>query len=319
MRILLVDTTLYAPVSPFFVEAARDLGYEHLFIDDAPYLRPLETSLIHKVGYRVLHWRPLTSWSLNRALLAEARRFRPDLMVVVKGTYIMPATLRRIKEDTGAILINYATDDPFNRANATPDLTHGIPAYDVYACTKRVIMDDVRRAGCRTVVHKMVGYKPSVHFPEPPATDDEARRFRSDVVLIGGADRDRLQDLQPLLAACDISPALYGGTGPGTASSGRTRGGSLSDGTTAWRWEALRSPSAWCAGSTETGTPCAALRSRHVEHLCWRNEQTSISPCSAKARKRPSSVHRMSCWTRYGTTWLTTRRGSGSPGRATRA
>jgi spore maturation protein CgeB len=210
-RLLLVDTTLYAPVSPFFVAAARDLGYGHVFFDDAPYMRPLETSLLHKVGYRMLLRRPLTLWSLNRALLAEARRFRPDLMVVVKGAYIMPTTLRRIKEDTGAVLVNYATDDPFNRAVATPDLRRAIPVYDIYACTKRRIMDDVRRAGCGTVVHTMFGYQPSLHFPEAPATIDEARRFQSDVVFVGTADRDRVRDLKPMLAAHDVSFAFYGG------------------------------------------------------------------------------------------------------------
>jgi len=210
-RMLLVDTTLYAPVSPFFVDAAEGLGYEPIFVDEAPFLRPLETSFIHKVSYRLLHRRPLTSWSFNRILLTEARRFRPDLMVVVKGAYVMPSTLRRIKEDTGAILANYATDDPFNRANATPDLVAGIPFYDVYASTKRAVIDDIRRAGGRTVIHTMVGYKPSVHFPEAPATSEEAERFRSDVVLVGGADRDRIQDLHPLLDASGVSLAFYGG------------------------------------------------------------------------------------------------------------
>lgn len=210
-RMLLVDTTLYAPVSPFFVDAAGELGYEPLFFDEAPYLRPLNTSLLHKVGYRLLHRRPPTRWRYNRDLLAAARRFRPDVVVAVKGAYIMPATLRRIKEETGAALINFATDDPFNRANRTPDLAAGIPLYDVYACTKTTIMDDVRRAGGRTVIHTMVGYNPSAHFPEAAATPDEARRFASDVALIGGADRDRLRDLEPLLAMGDVSLALYGG------------------------------------------------------------------------------------------------------------
>ncbi len=208
---LLVDTTLYAPVSPFFVDAAAQLGYDVSFFDEAPYLRPLETSWAQKVGYRLLHRRPLTWWRYNRALLAEARRFSPDLVVVVKGAYIMPSTLRRIKETTGATLINYATDDPFNRANRTPDLVGGIPAYDLYACTKRAIMDDVRAAGCPTVIHTMFGYNPAVHFPEAPATPDESRRFGSDVALIGGADRDRLRDLEPLLGAPGVSIALYGG------------------------------------------------------------------------------------------------------------
>jgi spore maturation protein CgeB len=210
-RMLLVDTTLYAPVSPFFVEAAGELGYEPLFIDEAPYLRPLQTSLLQKVGYRALHRRPLTRWRYNRDLVTAARRFRPGLAVVVKGAYIMPSTLRRIKKETGAVVVNYATDDPFNKANATPDLVAAIPTYDVYACTKTAIMDDVTRAGGRTVVHTMVGYNPSIHFPEAAATADEARRFASDVVLVGGADRDRLRDLEPLVAARDVALALYGG------------------------------------------------------------------------------------------------------------
>jgi spore maturation protein CgeB len=50
-----------------------------------------------------------------------------------------------------------------------------------------------------------------VHFPETPATPDEARRFASDVVLVGGADRDRIADLEPLLGLPDVSLALYGG------------------------------------------------------------------------------------------------------------
>lgn len=210
-RLLLLDTTLYAPVSPFFVDAAADLGFEHHFVDEAPYLRPLETSLLHKVGFRLLHRRPLTRWRYNRALLAAARRFDPELVLTVKGAYIMPATLRRIKEETGAVLINYATDDPFNPANATPDLVAGISVYDIYACTKRAIANDVKRAGAQTVVHTMFGYKPSVHFPETPATPAEAQRFTSDVVFAGGADRDRLRDLEPLLAVGGLSLAFYGG------------------------------------------------------------------------------------------------------------
>ena len=208
---LLVDTTLYSPASPFFVDPAAAHGYDTLFVDEAPYLRPLETSLVHKAAYRLLHRRPLLRGRFNRALLSAARRFGPDAVVAVKGAYIMPSTLRRIKKDTGAVLVNYATDDPFNTANATPDLLHGIPAYDVYACTKRAIMDDVRRAGGRTVVHTMFAYNPSTHFPEAPATEDEVRRFGSDVAFVGGADPDRLRDLQPLLGARGLSPAFYGG------------------------------------------------------------------------------------------------------------
>ncbi len=211
MRILLVDTTLYAPVSPLFLDAVRDLGEDYRFVDEAPYLRPLDTSLVHKIGYRLLRRRPLTRWAFNRTLLTEAIRFRPTCVLAVKGASIMPATLRRIKEATGAILVNYATDDPFNPANATPDLLRGIPCYDLYACTKSAILDDVRDAGCQHVIHTMVGYKPSIHFPEAPATEEDVRRFRSDVAFIGGADESRRSALRSLLALPGLSLALYGG------------------------------------------------------------------------------------------------------------
>lgn len=211
MRILLVDTTLYAPASPLFLDAVRESGCEFRFVDEAPFLRPLEQSLIHKVGYRLLLRRPLTSWAFNRTLLDEARRFRPHLVLAVKGTYIMPAVLRAIKQETHAFLVNYATDDPFNRANAIPDLRRSISCYDLYACTKRAIMPDIRRAGCPHVAYVRFAYQPAVHFPERPATDAEAEHVRSDVVLIGGADRDRLPYVEALAGIPDLSLALYGG------------------------------------------------------------------------------------------------------------
>ncbi len=211
MRILLVDTTLYEPATPLFLDALRELGCDYRFVDEAAFTRPLERSLLHKVGYRVLHRRPLTSWRFNRVLLSEARRFRPQLVLAVKAPYIMPSTLRRIKRETGARLVNYATDDPFNPANTTPDLLGGIPCYDLYACTKRAIMEDVRRAGCDNVAYVPFGYNPSVHFPEAPATPAERESFRSDVVLVGGADPDRLPYVEALARLDGLSLALYGG------------------------------------------------------------------------------------------------------------
>ena len=211
MRILLIDSTLHEPVSPLFLDAIRGLGCEYRFMDEGPFLQPLEKSLIHKIAYRLLHRRPPTYWAFNRTLLEEARRFHPHLMLAVKSPYIMPGVLRRIKEETGALLVNYATDDPFNKVNSTPDLIRGIPCYELYASTKRAIMVDIRRAGCPHVAYVRFGYKPSVHFPEFPATESEAKRFQSDVVLIGGADNDRLPYVEAISRLGDVSLALYGG------------------------------------------------------------------------------------------------------------
>ena len=216
MRILLFDSTVYAPVSPLFLEALEELsreeGHEFVFFDEAPYVRGVNSSLIQKVAFRLLRRRPLAYRRLNRDLLATVLRFRPDVVVIVKGAFVAPQTLGHIKEKTGAVLVNYATDDPWNPRVNTPDLVRAIPYYDLYACTKRAIMPDVRAAGCPRVTFVPFGYKPSVHYPEKPATPEEHVRFDSDVVFIGTCDADRVAYLEALVKTLpDLCLHLYGG------------------------------------------------------------------------------------------------------------
>lgn len=216
MRILLVDSNLHYPVNPLFLEGlnqlAEEQGYEYEFVDQGKFLEPLERLLVHKVAYRLLGRRPLTYWIFNRALLASVNRFRPDVILVVKGAHVSPATLRSIKRESGAFLINYATDDPFNPAVNTRGLINGIALYDLYACTKRAIMDDVRRTGCKDVIYVPFGYKPSVHYPDIPRTGEEKSRFTSDVVFIGGCDRDRTPYFEALVRQLpEVRLHLYGG------------------------------------------------------------------------------------------------------------
>lgn len=216
MRILLHDTTLYGPPSPFFVDGLELLKREgkcdYELLDEGEFLGPMRTSLIHKAAYRVLGRRPLTYWALNRALLASARRLLPNLVLIGKGAFVSAGTLRSIKRDTGAKLINYATDDPFNPIVSTSTLREALSTYDLIATTKRAIVDDLKNAGCTNVVYIQFGYKPSVHFPDQPATAEEKTRFASDVVFLGGCDRDRIPFFESLVRAVPgIRLHLYGG------------------------------------------------------------------------------------------------------------
>ena len=215
MRLLLIDSTQDYPANPLFLEALKDLaqtrGYKYDFVDEGKFFQVLDTSLTHKIAYRLLGRRPLTYWAFNKALLEKAHSFRPNILLVVKGAYISPNTLRSIKHTTDAILVNYMTDDPFNPVVSTRALVELIPFYDLCACTKRAVMDDVRKTGCRNVVYVPFGYKPSVHYPEKPETVEEKNRFISDVVFIGGCDRDRVPYFQTLVQVLpDVRINLYG-------------------------------------------------------------------------------------------------------------
>lgn len=209
-RVLLIANCQSYHVGGFFVAALRNLGITYETVDEDRLLRSSMRSVVHRLMYKALR-RPISFWRFQGAIVDVAKRFQPDVVLVTKGAWIAPRTLSEVKALTNAILVNYATDDPFNPRTTTRDLIAGIPLYDLYVCTKRAIMDDVRRAGNRNVVYVPFGYEPSLHFPEQPATEKERLRFASDLCFIGGADRDRLPILRRVAELPGINLHLYGG------------------------------------------------------------------------------------------------------------
>jgi spore maturation protein CgeB len=241
-RILLFDTTAHAAPWPLFLEDLRDLAQEDpnrvgwRFVDEGRFLAP--RSLTNRVATRLLDWvtlnvrnrrcraiayraavkmlgyrrHPVSSAALNDELMREATAFRPHLLVVLMGFHIDPGVLAAIRSETGAIAVNYATDDPFNPRTGTPELLRSIPEYHLYATTRRAVVPDLKRAGVRDTRYVRFGYKSSVHFPDPPVAQSEWNRFAADVAFAGEADADRLPFFRSLIEAIpDLNLALYGG------------------------------------------------------------------------------------------------------------
>jgi hypothetical protein len=215
MRILYSETSAFLPSSAHFLEAldarARAGHGEFLFFDEARFIAP-RGSIADRVARRVVG-RPLRGYGeINRALLAAAESFRPDLILIAKGAYFTAATLRTLKASSAAMLVNYSSDDPFNPAGSSRDVLESIPLFDLYLSTRRAAMPDIARAGCPRVEYLMFGYKPELHFPEAPRTAEEHSRFDSDVVFIGGCDADRAPYFEHLARAIPgLRMHLYGG------------------------------------------------------------------------------------------------------------
>jgi spore maturation protein CgeB len=242
VRILLFDTSAHGSPWPLFLQDLEALAktktgqHAYRFVDEAPFLEKRSTGnralthilnwltinvtqrrtrmLAYEAAARFLRYRrhPVRYADLNRRLLEEAKKFAPQVVLIVMGFHIAPETLHAVKKETGAVLINYATDDPFNERTSPANVREAIPLYDVYACTKRAMMDDVARAGCENVQYVRFGYHPSVHFAEAPATAEERDRFASDVAFVGEGDGDRRPFFKTLMKAIpDLNLALYGG------------------------------------------------------------------------------------------------------------
>ena len=241
-RILLFDTTAHSLPWPLFLEDLHDLvneesaRYAYTFVDEAKFLR--ERSVTSRLLTRTLDWFTMNVHSrrcrsiayesatrllryrrhsvsrshLNDELVARVRVFKPDLVLVLMGFHIEPDALAAIRTETRAIMVNYATDDPFNRRTGTPELIRGIPFYDLYASTKRAVIPDLKRAGARSVRFMRFGYKSSVHFLDLPVTASEQKRFAADVAFVGEGDADRLPFMRALSEAIpNLNLALYGG------------------------------------------------------------------------------------------------------------
>lgn len=214
MRILYYETTAYYPSSAHFLEAMRDLAAErpdfaYDFFDEARFTR---RSLPRRIAARILKSRPRRHPALDRAFVERARRFTPDIVLIAKGGRLSPAALREIGRGTGAILINWATDDPFNPANSSANLIASIPLYDLYVSARQAAIPDLKRHGARDIAYVRFGYKPEFHYPESAANSDEAGRFACDVAFIGGADADRVPYFEHLVREIPgIRLNLYGG------------------------------------------------------------------------------------------------------------
>jgi spore maturation protein CgeB len=215
MRILYAETTAYAPSSAHFLEALEAAAargeHEFKFLDEAAFITNAQ-SLVERIANRVAG-RPLRGYQeLNRSLIEYAAAFSPHVILIGKGRWFTQTALAAAKNVSGAMLVNWATDDPFNPADNSREIVNSIPLYDLYVCTKKGITSDVKRAGCANVAYVRFGYKPAAHFPETSTSDEERARFACDVMFAGGCDAHRAQYFEALIHAMpDLKLHLYGG------------------------------------------------------------------------------------------------------------
>ena len=105
--------------------------------------------------------------------------------------------------------VNFLTDDPWNPAHRAPWFLDAIQEYDRVFTPRQANVGDLEAAGVPAVSMLPFGYAPDVHYPEAPAPA-EAHEWEADVMVAGGADRDRIDILAPLIRA-GFRVALYGG------------------------------------------------------------------------------------------------------------
>lgn len=177
-RILVVGEDWHGSNCTGLASAFRGLGHAVEFISVSHYVPKTDRSLVSRAASRAFAHMGVRTF--NRVIASSFETFRPDIVIVYKGTYVKPEILADI---TGRVwMVNIFPDNSF--------LAHKFlnaeifPLFNHIFTTKRFGVDDFhRKLGLQNVSFLPHGFDPKVHRP---FTDPRALApWMSDVSFIG--------------------------------------------------------------------------------------------------------------------------------------
>ena len=193
-------------VGQHFVDAAHEQGRLELAINLKDAFSG--SALLRVASWRILGHRPPALNRFNKALRSRMRQTETRNLVTTGLAPITDKTLMEMSKD-GTTTAIYLTDDPWNPSQSATWFFNALPHYDYVYSTRRTNLGELKELGCKSVEHLPFAFAPSMHFVEKPSTEGEREEFASDIVLVGGADDDRVPMIKSL-AQADLDIAVYG-------------------------------------------------------------------------------------------------------------
>ena len=157
---------------------------------------------------------------LNRDLVRVAKERSPEIILIWRGTHILPATLRKLKKEIGAILVSYMNDDPWGpRAHDRVPWHHYfywnlylkcVAEYDLHFVFRSVNIPEILNQGAKEAHVLMPYYVPELHHPVE-ITEAEKERYGCDVVFAGHYEPDGRERYLQALVEAGLHVRLFGG------------------------------------------------------------------------------------------------------------
>lgn len=163
---------------------------------DAPWL-------ISKINWHGRGHRPTRLEEFGRRAIEVCTSFHAT-HVIATGVAPLSADVLRTLHKAGVRVVNWLTDDPWNKAHRAPWFLATLPQYDVMFTPRTSIIDDLRTAQARRVELLPFAYCIACHFA--PHKYHE----RAVVSFVGGADTDRARYINALVHD-GVAVELYGG------------------------------------------------------------------------------------------------------------
>lgn len=142
----------------------------------------------------------------NKRIRAACKHFKPDLVFIVKGVLVNPATLTYIKK-TGAKSVSWSNDDMYAWHNRSLWYTWSLKHYDLVVTQKSYNCnpEELPSLGAK-VLFQDKAIDPVINYPVSHCSDFDCVH---EVTFIGTKEQDRLEHLQ-FLAEHGITVHIYG-------------------------------------------------------------------------------------------------------------
>jgi hypothetical protein len=205
-RILIAGNFIYDVYEPAFSDALSRLGHDvHRFAWSQFFLG---------TAGKIQAYYPLPGPALlriNKALAQAAIALRPEVLLVWRGTHVLPWTLRRIREQAGTTIVVYNNDDPFAQASGFKWFwcNKSYQVADLSLFYREVNVVEARRAGAPQAAVMMPYFLPERDRPVR-LTDAEMEHFGCDVVFAGHYEPDGRERYLKALVQAGLHVRLFG-------------------------------------------------------------------------------------------------------------
>jgi hypothetical protein len=213
MKILLAGDWLFDVYESACANALRKLGVEIIPFIWSQYF----TSFLGKLERKYIMPGPCTQ-KLQQDLIQAVNREHPDVILIWRGTHMLPQTLQKMRLMNTTVIVSRNNDNPFSPSYQYSKSLHHrrlwkffhstIPFYDLHLAYRQRNIEDYYAAGAHRVELLRSYYIPEIHRPIS-LSDEEDDRFACDVVFIGHYEADRLKYLNALVQA-RLKVRLYG-------------------------------------------------------------------------------------------------------------
>jgi hypothetical protein len=198
--IFLAGTFLPDSLETSFLKAFRAIGVKTAMLDVGDARCRFNALIRSRVGYRLtmrsLLARSVASSRFNRVLEQAVLDAGARTLVVIKGEFVMPETLRRLRQRGVRVALFYP-DNPFPpHASQRPETLLAARETDLYLIWSERLVDKLRAAGIGNPAYLPFAWDPEVF----PYCESQPQGTWPGVLFLGGWDKERAEFLEELAA-----------------------------------------------------------------------------------------------------------------------